>query len=166
MRGFVLGLLFGLIIAIGFWYLSGSRGRPTLKQAQKQAQTAAEKTHKAASEAAERLEGKLEALNLTPDEIKKELERTGKVVRREASECGQNVANRASDAKITAEIKAKYANDPDLSVWDISVSTSGGYVTLAGTVNSPRLIGKAILLALQTHGVRNVVSTLRVKKEP
>jgi hyperosmotically inducible protein len=165
MRGFFLGLLLGLAIAVGFWYFVAGRGRPTLRQAQRQAQTAVEKTHKAASEAADELKAKLEALDLTPEKIQKELAETGKVIRRKASGFGQSLADKASDARITADIKAKYANDPDLSIWDISVSTADGRVTLAGTVSSPRLIGKAVLLALETNGARSVISTLQVRKE-
>ncbi|MGQ9695827.1 MAG: BON domain-containing protein [Thermodesulfobacteriota bacterium] len=55
------------------------------------------------------------------------------------------------------------AADPDLSALSISVSTAAGRVTLSGTVGSPELIGKAVALALETEGVREVVSTLKVK---
>jgi osmotically-inducible protein OsmY len=58
---------------------------------------------------------------------------------------------------------AKLAADPDLSVFSISVATTAGRVTLSGTVASPELIGKATALALETDGVREVVSTLQVK---
>jgi osmotically-inducible protein OsmY len=60
-------------------------------------------------------------------------------------------------------IKAKYAADPDLSVWSISVSCHEGHVTLSGTVPNPEGVGKAVALALQTDGVQDVTSTLEIK---
>jgi osmotically-inducible protein OsmY len=64
------------------------------------------------------------------------------------------------DAAIVGEIKAKYVMDKDLSARDIHVDCTDGYVTLSGTVASPDLIGKAVVLALDTHGVRNVTAKL------
>jgi osmotically-inducible protein OsmY len=45
----------------------------------------------------------------------------------------------------------------------ISVDTTGGRVTLAGSAPSHEAIGRATLLALEIEGVREVVSTLQVK---
>jgi osmotically-inducible protein OsmY len=73
------------------------------------------------------------------------------------------VADAAADARIVTDIKAKYAADPDLSVWKISVSSDQGHVTLAGTVSAEENIGKAVALALEADGVRDVTSTLTVK---
>jgi osmotically-inducible protein OsmY len=106
---------------------------------------------------------KLDALDLRTDEIKDELAQTGKIVRRKASDFGQSVANAASDARITAAIKASYAVDKNLSVWNISVSCTDGHVTLSGTVSNPDDIGRATALALGVDGVRDVVSTIQVK---
>ena len=73
------------------------------------------------------------------------------------------LANAAADARIVAAIKAKYAADSDLSVWRISVSSDQGHVTLSGTVSAEENIGKAVALALEADGVRDVTSTLAVK---
>ena len=97
------------------------------------------------------------------EDIKEELARTGKVVRKKASELGAAVADATADARITGAIKAKYAVEPDLSAWSISVNTTDGKVTLAGTVSSHENIAKAINLALATEGVGEVVSTMQVK---
>ena len=69
----------------------------------------------------------------------------------------------SSDTAITAKIKAKYTMERDLSMFGISVNTTDGRVTLAGNVTSPQQIGKAMLIALETDGVREVNSTLQVK---
>jgi hyperosmotically inducible protein len=73
------------------------------------------------------------------------------------------MASASSDTAITAKIKAKYAIERDLSVFGISVNTTDGRVTLAGNVTSHQQIGKAMLIALETDGVREVNSTLQVK---
>ena len=85
------------------------------------------------------------------------------VVRRKAIDIGDAAATAASDARAVTEIKAKYAMDSSLSVWKISVSCSQGHVKLSGTVSSPQDIGKAIALAMDADGVRDVTSTIQVK---
>jgi osmotically-inducible protein OsmY len=105
----------------------------------------------------------MDALDLRADEIKDDLAKTGKVVRRKAEDLGADVADAAADTRVVAAIKAKYTVDPDLSVWQISVSSTDGHVTLSGTVSTPEAIGKAVALALDVSGVRDVISTLQVK---
>ena len=85
------------------------------------------------------------------------------VVRRKAREIGEAAVDAALDARVTATIKAKLAADADLSAISIAVATTAGRVTLSGTVTSPELIGKAMTLALETDGVREVVSTIQIK---
>ena len=102
-------------------------------------------------------------LHLRPEDIKDELARTGQVVRRAANEAGHAIADATADARITAAIKAKLLASRDLSALKISVNTTAGVVTLSGAVASSEHISKAILLAMETDGVREVVSTLQVK---
>jgi osmotically-inducible protein OsmY len=106
---------------------------------------------------------KLDALDLRSDQIKDELAHTGKIVRRKAHDLGEEVADEAADARTVAAIKASYTVDPNLSVWKISVSSTQGHVTLSGTVSTPEDIGRAVALALDADGVRDVISTLQVK---
>jgi len=73
------------------------------------------------------------------------------------------LADTTADARITAAIKAKLLGDHDLSAISISVNTTGGIVTLSGTVPTPAAISKAMLLAMETDGVQEVISTLQVK---
>ena len=89
--------------------------------------------------------------------------RTGKIVRREANEAGHAIADATADARTTASIKGKLLASRDLSALNISVNTTAGVVTLSGFVSDPEHISKAILLAMETDGVREVVSTLQVK---
>ncbi len=93
------------------------------------------------------------------DDIKRELEQTGQVVRAKTQKAGEKIA----DARITAMIKAKYVLDRELSAWDISVDTQDGTVTLTGTVSSADLVAKATAIALDTDGVHKVTAKLVVK---
>jgi hyperosmotically inducible periplasmic protein len=166
MRSFCSGLIFGVVLgAAGYWFLeTKAREHP---EAEQRAEAAATQAQTSASDAgrhlSEAFNAKLETLELRSPQIKDELARTGKIVRRNARDFGDQVADAAADTRIIAAIKAKYAADSDLSVWQISVSCDLGRVTLAGTVSAEENIGKAVALALETDGVRDVTSTLAVK---
>jgi N-acetylglucosamine kinase-like BadF-type ATPase len=103
-----------------------------------------------------------EKLHLSSDDIKSEFAKTGKVVREKAAAAISSPD--ITDAKITTAVKAKLAADSALSVLNISVSTTDGVVTLSGTGSSPANIAKSIQIAMETDGVKKVVSTLTVKE--
>ena len=101
--------------------------------------------------------------SLSGPQIREELERSGKVVRKKAQEVGEVIADATADARTTAAIKGKLVKDPNLSALRISVNTTQGVVTLSGTVASTDEISQAMKLALETDGVREAISTLQVK---
>jgi hypothetical protein len=153
----LLALLLGLAVgAAAVWFYSNYRNDPRMRSAEQKVENAAKTTRDAAQD-------KLRALHLSPEDIKDELARTGRVVRREASEAGHALADATADARITGAIKTKLLASRDLSALNISVNTTAGVVTLSGFVSSTEHISKAILLAMETDGVREVVSTLQVK---
>ena len=153
----LLALILGLIIgAAAVWYLQYGRNSPRMKETTNQVQNAA----KSAGDA---IEEKLRVLDLRPQDVKDELARTGQVVRRKAKEAGQAIADATADARITAAIKGKLVASRDLSAVSISVNTTGGIVTLSGTVPTTEAISKAMLVAMETDGVKEVISTLQVK---
>jgi osmotically-inducible protein OsmY len=166
MSKFFNGLIIGIIIgAAGYWYVqTKARQHP---EAEQRAENSAAQAHASASDAAshfsDAFKAKLDALDLRTDQIKDELARTGKIVRRKAQDLGAEVADATADARTEAAIKAAYAVDPNLSVWKISVSATQGHVTLSGTVSNSDDIGRAVALALNVDGVRDVTSTLQVK---
>lgn len=166
MRGFFNGLVLGIILgATACWFLQKKAGEHPEAQ-QRYEQSAAQLRTNAAAAAqnmSDALRAKLDTLDLRGDQIKDELARTGKIARRKAQDIGDQVANAASDARAVTEIKAKYAADSTLSAWSISVSCTQGHVTLSGTVSSPDDIGRAVALALEADGVRDVTSSLVVK---
>lgn len=166
MRGFFNGLILGIVLgAAGYWFVqTKAREHPAAEQ---RFESSAAQADVSASETAhhfsDALKAKIETLDLRADQIRDEMARTGKVVRRKAVDIGDKVADAAADARIVTVIKAKYAADSDLSVWKISVSSDQGHVTLSGTVSAPEDIGKAVALALEADGVRDVTSTLTLK---
>jgi hyperosmotically inducible protein len=154
---FLLALIVGIVIgAAAVWYYGARNDKSQLESPEKQIQTAAQSARDA-------VEDKLRSLHLTGSDISNELARTGRVMRREALAAGQAISDATADARVTAVIKAKLLRDSNLSAWNISVNTTGGVVTLSGTVSSVDNIGKAVLLAMETDGVRQVISTLQVK---
>lgn len=153
----LLALILGLLIGAGVvWYHNNSQARSRI-------QTAGGKIEDAAKSARTTVQEKLRVLDLRTNDIKDELARTGQVIRRKAREAGQAIADATADARVTAAIKAKLVASHDLSALSISVNTTGGVVTLSGTVPATEAIAKAMLLALETDGVTEVISTLQVK---
>jgi hyperosmotically inducible protein len=69
----------------------------------------------------------------------------------------------ASDSAITSKIKAKYVADSIVSVFNISVRTYEGKVTLSGTVGSHVARDQAMDLARSTAGVKTVTNQIIVE---
>src|SRR3989442_5918225 len=113
--------------AAGYWYFASERQKERVRQSRDEIAAQAERLKESARE-------KLK--DIRTDDIKEELARTGKVVRQKARQVGAAVADATADARITAAIKAKLIADPDLSALKISVNTTDGVVTLAGTLSS------------------------------
>lgn len=105
---------------------------------------------------------KIQQWHLTPEDIRSDLSRTGQVVRENSHEAGSKL----DDARIITIIKSRYFLDKDLSAVDIHVDCHDGYVTLSGTVPNDALVGKAVVLALDTGGVRNVTARLSARAAP
>ena len=153
----VITLIIGVLLgAAAVWVYTTKEGRS-------QARSTGEHIENAAKSARDTVQEKLKVLDLRSDDIKDELAKTGQVVRRKAREAGRAITDATADARITAAIKAKLLGNRELSALSISVNTTEGIVTLSGTVSSAEDISKAMLLAMETEGVREVVSTLQVK---
>lgn len=151
----LLVLLIGAAIGIGTYiYFKEPGNRPKLDRA-------GDKISEGADTVKEKWNDKMG--DLDTDHIRDELARTGKVIRKKAEQAGTAISDATADARITTEIKGKLAVESDLSTLKISVNTTGGVVTLAGTVSSPEAIQKAMKIALAVDGVTQVISTLQVK---
>lgn len=159
MRAF-LALIIGILIGgVAVWYLSSESGRLTVRTAGQQLDSATKPTRDAIQE-------KIRQLHLDPEHIRDELARTGQIVRKKTQQAGEALVEATADTRTTAAIKAKLIADPQLSGLSISVNTTDGIVTLSGSVGAPGDIGKAVVTALETEGVREVISTLQVRARP
>ena len=77
--------------------------------------------------------------------------------------CGaKTIGTAIDDATITARVKTALLNDPQVSGTRIDVDTTNGVVTMSGSVKSKAEESRAIQLARQVNGVRDVKSTLQV----
>jgi hyperosmotically inducible periplasmic protein len=155
---FIYALLVGILIgAAAVWFYGTRQGKSAI-------QSTGEQIESATKSARDAVQDKLRVFDLKPEQVKEDLGRTGQVVRRKAQQAGQAIADATADARITAAIKGKLLANRDLSALSISVNTTAGVVTLSGTVNSLDEISKAMMLAMETEGVTEVVSTLQVKR--
>ncbi len=167
MRVFM-ALVIGVIIgAAAIWYLGSGHSDPNLRAAGDKVQDAAksvgEKMEDTAKSARDAVQDKTKDWHLSSDDIKADLEKTGTVIRQKAQDAGKAIADATADARVTAAIKAKLVASKDLSALDISVNTTSGTVTLSGSVTSAENVSKAMMLAMETDGVNQVISTLQVK---
>lgn len=157
---FLLGLAAGAI-GMGLYAERHPSNLSPTEKARAAASNAADRTESAAANARDTFQEKLQDWHLTGDDIKADLAKTGQVVREKSARVGGAI----SDARILSVIKAKYLLDRDISTFDINVDVSAGEVLLQGHVTSVDLIGKAVGLALDTDGVRNVRSKLIVSAD-
>src|SRR5438105_14657118 len=112
----IIGILIG---AAAFWFYTTNQGKSA-------AHNSGEQIQNATKSARDTVQDKLKDLDLRSDDIKDELARSGKVVRRKAREAGQAIADATADARITGAIKAKRLADRDLSALSIAVNTTDG----------------------------------------
>jgi hyperosmotically inducible protein len=75
---------------------------------------------------------------------------------------GRAISASVDDASITARVKTTLLNDSQLNATKIDISTSNGVVTMTGSVRSQSEQERAIQLARQVNGVRDVKANLRV----
>ena len=76
-----------------------------------------------------------------------------------------NQARRAlNDGSITAKIKAKMALDDSVKALDLDVDTTGTTVTVSGVVATDAQKQRALQLARETEGVKQVVDQVQVRK--
>jgi hypothetical protein len=143
MKKFIFGVIIGGVIVVAvMWHLSNKH---------KHAEMVRDDLHDAAVNVGDAIREKLDSAHLDPDDIKAELDRTGKIVREKAEHAGTVVADAATDARITSTIKAKLIADPGPSSLSISVSANEGVVKLSGTASSLDNIRKAIKTAMDTN---------------
>jgi hyperosmotically inducible periplasmic protein len=141
-----------IVVAIFIFSYTGSKTSKNATVAMKEA----------SKEATDKTAQKLE-------ELKKKLqeEKVAEKVKKGANEAvvavkkgAETVEKLTLDASITAAIKMKLANDEAIEARNIDVETKNGVVTLKGKVSSPAEAERAIQLAKEVEGVKEVKSAL------
>lgn len=79
-----------------------------------------------------------------------------------APDTNRSLGERIDDAEITMSVKSKLLDDPLVKGLKIDVDTREGIVYLTGSVRNAEEKAKAIQLAQQTNGVRDVQANLKV----
>jgi hyperosmotically inducible periplasmic protein len=79
--------------------------------------------------------------------------------------CGSTVGETIDDATISTRVKTAILNDPQIGGRSINVDTSAGVVTLTGEVRTGGEEQRAVSLARDIPGVREVKSALKVVPE-
>jgi len=100
---------------------------------------------------------------LRADEIKSEFDSSGRVVRSKAPGAGEPTG--PMDSGLVGSVKEKIAGDSELSSQKIQVEADDGIVTLKGTASSLDQIGRAVAVSLDTGGVKQVVSTIKLESK-
>jgi hyperosmotically inducible protein len=75
-----------------------------------------------------------------------------------AAACGR------TDAGITSNVKSKLAADETVKAYQVNVDTQDHVVTLSGTVDTLAAKSRAVDLARQADGVRDVIDNIRVNE--
>jgi hypothetical protein len=149
----ILGIAIGAVVV---WYLRSTPREHSVERAG----TELRDTVRSAGNS---IREEVRSWDLDTDKIRDEMARTGKVIRKKAEAAGAAISDATADARITTAVKAKLVKDPALSAWTITVNTTDGTVTLSGSVESAEQVASAIALAMDTDGVREVISALQIK---
>ncbi len=116
---------------------------------------AADKAGKAVSGAGHAVK---EGTQNAADAVRSAAEKTGDTL----GGAGSTISSTASDAWITTKVKSKLLASADAPALDVNVDTSGGQVTLFGTVDSQAAKAAAEKEATGTDGVKHVRNLLQV----
>lgn len=74
----------------------------------------------------------------------------------------ETMGTQVDDSWITTKVKSQLAAAPEVSSFDISVTTQEGVVTLTGRVKTMDAKREAVKLARHTRGVKEVVDQIMV----
>ena len=133
---------------------------------QKRGAEAAADARDAGSDAARKADDKTDRAQDKADDKTDRAQEKGRDATDRAQDKAGSAADRAgnviSDASITTAIKSKFLADPNVSGLKIDVDTTGGVVTLRGTVPNAAEKTRAMRLAKETDGVKNVRDQIKV----
>jgi hyperosmotically inducible protein len=105
---------------------------------------------------------RVEPESSTGSALKEQSKETGKDIKDATGNVAHDTKEAISDARVTSEVKLKFAADDTVKALNIDVDTDNGLVTLRGSVNSKAELNQAIKLAKSVDGVKKVVSELEI----
>ncbi|MGH7828150.1 MAG: BON domain-containing protein [Candidatus Binatia bacterium] len=77
---------------------------------------------------------------------------------------GRTLGQNIDDTNLTAAVKTQLARDKVSSLTRIDVDSTGGVVSLNGTVESPEQKSRAEQIARGVGGIKDVVNNLQVQR--
>ncbi len=98
-----------------------------------------------------------------PDQVAdaaKKIDEAGQMIGEKSAKGGKAI----DDMALTAKVKSALLSEPGLKALAFDVNTSGGVVTLYGTVDTPETRDMAVQVASSVEGVRAVKNNLVVIK--
>lgn len=99
---------------------------------------------------------------LSPDDIKSEVETNGSVTRSKTPGAGEPTG--PMDDILVNIVTTRLKADPETSELKITVEAKEGAITLTGSAQSLEQIGRAMALSLDTGGVTQATSQLKLEK--
>ena len=87
----------------------------------------------------------------------------GQDISQKTADAAKRAEEAVGDGALTAKIKAKMALDDTVKALDLNVDTVNGVVTVTGKVRSRAERDRALALARETSGVRNVVDRITLE---
>lgn len=76
--------------------------------------------------------------------------------------CGASTRWTKDDPSISTHVKIELLNDPQVAPYRIDARTTGGVVTLSGTVKTQTEVERALAVARKVKGVKDARSQLTV----
>ena len=143
-----------VIVAAGMFFLGWnlSRGRDV--------DVKAERTGEAVGAAGSKAAAETSAAGRDAAEKGREI---GAAAGERAGEAAEATQRALSNGSVTAKIKAKMALDESVKALNLDVDTVAGVVTVKGVVRSEAERQRALQLARETEGVKQVIDQLSVR---
>lgn len=87
----------------------------------------------------------------------------GATAREKTAQAADATMRAIEDGRLTTKIKAKMALDDSVKALNLDVDTSGSVVTVSGEVRSEAERQRALALARETEGVKQVLDKIRIR---
>jgi len=110
------------------------------------------------------LSARIAEWKLNPEDIKSELETSGRIVRSRTAGAGEPTG--PMDNVLIGQITSTLEDNAATSALKLGITADHGVVTLKGSAHSLSEIGQAIALALDTPGVTQTIAEVKLETSP